>query len=91
MEKNSNHLGAGHIGSWGATQSWAVVWFFGAIIVGSGLTFLLSNIDHYLYNTNAEVLDYEKYRNNRSAFTSVPKEAQDPRALGDLRSAKEGS
>lgn len=87
---NSNQIGAQHIGSWGKTQSWAVVWFFGALLVGSSLTYFLSNIDFYLYKTNAETLDYEKYRNNRAAFSAVPKEAQDPRALGDMRTAKEG-
>ena len=79
-----------HIGSWGATQTWAVVWFFGALFVGVSLTYFLSGTDNFLYKTNAETLDYTKYKNNRKAGTSIPKDSVDSRVFGDLRKAKEG-
>lgn len=89
--KDSNKLDSGHIGSWGPTQSWAVVWFYGALLVGGSLTYFLSGVDHFLYQTNAETLDYNKYRNNRRSLTSIPRDSVDPRVFGDLRKAKEGS
>ena len=74
----------GNISSWGKTQKWALVWFFSAIIFGSCLTFFLSSTDMHLYKTNAETLDYTKYRENRKAFSAIPKDSVDVRSFGSV-------
>ncbi len=68
----------------GRTQKYALVWFFCVILGGVLLTAKLSNIDHWMYAHNGEFLDYDQYRENRQALTTVPSERVDPRQKGSI-------
>ncbi len=69
-------------GEFGATQRWALVWFFGAIALGSFVTVKLATFDRSYYDTDGYVLDFDVYAENRGAFTSVGTERVDPRSRG---------
>lgn len=73
-----------NLDTWSKTQTWAVVWFFSAILFGSCLTFFLSKTDFYLYKNNAETLNYSKYKENRKAGSSISKDSVDSRSFGSL-------
>ncbi len=75
-------------GEFGPAQRSAVVWFVVTLIGGVLLTARLSGIDAWMYATNAQVLDFEKYKENRAAFTSLASERSDPRSRGDIGSAE---
>lgn len=75
------------IGPWGATQTWAVIWFCAAIAIGSSLTFLFNGIDFFMYSTNAQVLDFDKYSENRKATTSLTTDSLDSRSKGAFRAS----
>ena len=77
-------------GSFGADQRWAVVWFLSVIVVGSCLTYTLSRIDRYNFDTKGVYLDYDKYRENRVSSTSIGSERSDSRATS-LLATKVGS
>jgi len=76
------------IGPWGPTQSWAVVWFCAALLIGSSLTFLFNSVDFFMYSTNAQVLDFDKYAENRKSFTSLTTDSLDSRSKGSFGAAK---
>jgi hypothetical protein len=78
----------GGVGPWGPNQSWAVVWFFAVILLGTSMTFLFSSIDFYMYTNNAQVLDFQKYGENRRAFSSMSNDSLDPRSNGSLTAAQ---
>ena len=71
------------LAKYGSNQRYALVWFFGILIIGGGLTYVLSNIDEHLYKTDGQVLNYDKYKENREALSSIKSETQDLRADGD--------
>ena len=77
-------------GSLGADQRWAVVWFFSIICIGSVLTYTLSRIDRYNFDSKGVYLDYDKYRENRLSTTSISSERSDSRATS-LLATKVGS
>ena len=81
--------GKNDINTWGKTQTWALVWFFSAITFGTCLTFFLSKTDFFLYKTNAETLNYSKYRENRKANSAIPKDSIDKRSFGSLNDVNE--
>ncbi len=72
------------INTWGKTQTWAVIWFFSAITFGSVLTLFLSRTDFFLYKTNAETLNYSKYKENRKANSAISKDSVDRRSFGSF-------
>lgn len=84
-DKRSN---VGGVGPWGPDQSWAVVWFFAVILLGTSMTFLFNSIDFYMYTNNAQVLDFQKYAENRRAFTNIGTDSLDPRSNGSLAAAE---
>ena len=71
----------------GPTQQWAIVWFFGAIAIGAIAAAKFSSIDDFMYKTNAQMLDYNKYTANRVSSTTLMTEEVDPRTMGDFASA----
>ena len=73
----------------GPAQRTAVVWFIVMVLGGALLTARLAGIDAWMFVNNAEVLDYEKYRENRAAFSGLASERSDPRSRGDLSSAEQ--
>ena len=73
----------------GPAQRSAVVWFVVILIGGALLTAKLAGVDTWMYENNAEVLDYQKYRENRAAFTGLASERSDARSHGDLGSARQ--
>jgi hypothetical protein len=89
MASENENKSTGGCGPWGETQNWAVVWFVSAIFLGASLTYFFSNLDFFMYNSNAEVLDFKKYRENRTAFSSIPTDSIDARSLGNLKTAVE--
>lgn len=92
MAANSSsaiNAGSDPCGSFGATQFWAMVWFFSVVAIGAGLAYTLCNTDYYNYATNGEFFDYAAYRDNRSSQTHIPTLADDRRMHGDLGTALE--
>ena len=75
-------------GDTGPVQRWAVVWFLSVIVLGTIGVCKLSKVDRWMYDYNAEVLNYDKYEENRRAFTNVPMGDNDPRAFGGLAVAR---
>lgn len=74
-------------GSFEAPQKFALVWFFCILAGGIALTLGLAQLDRGMYDSNGEWIDYWQYRENRNAFTRVPSENIDPRALGSYSTA----
>ncbi len=50
---------------------WAFVWFFCVIIGGGFFVYKLYQADTWMYVNNGQFLNYDDYRSNRSAQTSV--------------------
>ncbi|MCB0346066.1 MAG: hypothetical protein KDD66_13175 [Bdellovibrionales bacterium] len=76
-------------GDFGPTQKYALVWFFCVILGGVLLTMKLASIDSWMYANNGEFLDYQQYRENRRALTTIPSERVDPRQMGSIVTAEE--
>lgn len=74
-------------GEFGPVQRSAVVWFLVMTIGGMLLTARLCGIDAWMYANNAQILDFDKYRENRAAFTSLPSESGDARSRGSYGAA----
>lgn len=72
----------------GPTQKSALIWFVGAITFGALLTWKLCAIDFHLYSTNAEMIDYGKQHENRTAAATIGSEEIDGRARGDFGTAR---
>ncbi|MDD2941591.1 MAG: hypothetical protein PHC51_01360 [bacterium] len=70
---------AGHCANSKCGQAFAWVWFFSVIVIGSVGTYFLANIDAYLYSVKGRVLDYDAYRENRMASSSLGRDILDPR------------
>lgn len=66
--------------AFGPTQRWALVWFVASILIGITLVCVLSRVDRFNYDTKGIFLDYDQYKENRRAITSIPSEEIDPRA-----------
>ncbi len=66
---------------------WAHIWFIAIVVIGCGVVYQLSHIDRWMYDNNGEFLDYDAYRDNRHATTSLGSERIDPRAQGDFVTA----
>jgi hypothetical protein len=62
-------------------DKFALVWFGSALVLGVLVTILLARIDRQMYDTNAEVLDYQAYKENRRAASSIASESSDSRVL----------
>lgn len=75
-------------GDFGPDQKWAVVWLVLVLILGSFGVYQASNLDEWMYQNNAQVLDYEKYDENRSSASNLPMGDLDPRAKGGLNVAR---
>ncbi|MBL7662044.1 hypothetical protein JNK13_04745 [bacterium] len=67
-------------GEFGPTQRWALVWFVAVLAIGSFATYTFSQTDRWMYDNNAEFLDYQAYRENRNAIYSLAAERVDERA-----------
>lgn len=76
-------------GDWGPEQNWATIWFVVVVLIGIIATLWFSGIDHYMYVTDAEVIDYRAMRENRMASTLVGSGNKDSRSSGDLASVRE--
>ena len=89
-----NTLSSNECDSWSKTQNWAVVWFLSVIILGPLFVKSLAHIDNWMYQSNGEInvagvkfLDYDKYRDNRTASFGVRSERSDMRARGSIKTA----
>lgn len=72
----------------GPTQIKALLWFFGAVLVGGTLVANFARIDQWMYDTNAEFYNYTSYRENRKSSTSLASDSIDERAHGSLVDAR---
>ena len=70
----------------GPRQRAALTWFVAVLVLGSLAVTYLAGIDRWMYDNNAEMLDWTKYKENRQAFSSVASERSDPRSRGDYSS-----
>lgn len=64
----------------------AIVWFIAVLVIAVVLVVRLASIDRWMYDNNAETLDYVKYRENRLGSTSIASERNDSRSQGDYSS-----
>lgn len=75
----------------GPAQRNAILWFL-FIIIGFGIVVSqLARLDSWMYVNDAETLDYDKYRENRTAQSTVPSEGMDIRANGTFPSSSTNS
>ncbi len=73
----------------GPTQIRALIWFFGAVLLGGTLVTNFARIDAWMYSNNAEFFNYTAYRENRKSATSLASDSVDERAHGGLADARE--
>ena len=73
----------------GPEQRYAWVWFTVVLIFSVWLCFRLAITDRWMYDNDAETLDFGKFRENRMASTQLATEHLDERASGDYTSAVE--
>ena len=73
----------------GPVQRLALVWFLGAVIVGVGLVYKFAQTDRWMYDHNAQVLDFNAYRENRQAQAGIASEQIDPRRRADLTAVEQ--
>ena len=66
----------------GPAQKAALVWFIAVILLGIPLVVTLCGIDTKMYAAKGRFLDFETYKENRMAFTSIGSENFDERAQG---------
>ena len=59
--------------------AWPTIWLLCTILIGFFLTYNLARIDYWMYSHDAEFLNNKEYRENRSAWTSMPRENLDSR------------
>lgn len=71
-------------GEIGPDQRWAMVWFVVVVIIGACATYTLTRIDRKNYDTKGQFFDYEAYRQNRLATTTIGSDTKDPRASSML-------
>ena len=81
---SSNSNSGDPCGGFGPDQKWATVWFFIMLIGGSCLVYKLSSIDHWMYTTGGDLLNYTDYTENRLAATSIGSERIDPREANSI-------
>lgn len=65
----------------------AVVWFIAAVTIGLAAIITGSQIDRWMYDSGAGVIDFSALKANRLASTSIRTESQDPRRNGTLDAA----
>lgn len=67
-----------------------LLWFGAALVLGALVTIIFAQIDRRMYDTNAEVLDYQAYKENRRAASSIASESIDSRVLfGSFNAGRE--
>ena len=64
----------------------AYVWFVVVAVIASVMTWKFSQIDRRFYDSEGKYLDYNEYRENRTAATSLPSERIDERRVHSLTS-----
>lgn len=72
----------------GPTQIKALLWFFGAVLLGGTLVTNFARIDAWMWDTNAEFFNYSAYRENRKSATSLGGDSVDERAHGGVLDAR---
>lgn len=65
----------------GLDKTLAWVWFFSAVGIGTCMAYGLSAFDRDFFDREGHVLDYDDYRENRAASTSIKSESVDPRTI----------
>lgn len=88
MASETHAPGYDPCGEFGPTQRWALVWFIGVLLGGSALVAVLASIDNRMYTSGAEFIDWNRYRQNRTASTTIGAERIDPRTVGDIATAR---
>ena len=71
----------------GPVQRNAIIWFVFVVIGGGILVSQLARIDSWMFENNAETLDYGKYRENRVSQYSMGSDDVDPRSQGAMPSS----
>ena len=89
MADNSNKYEVDPCGDFGPTQRWALVWFCAVLIGGSLFTYKLASTDRWMYDNNAQYLEMDSYKENRTAATTIIRDAGDSRAQGSYGVAKQ--
>ena len=74
-------------GEFGPTQRWALVWFFGAIIIGTTFAYVMAFTDFYNYSVNGEFFKYDSYSANRFGQNGIQSDSLDPRSDGRMPTA----
>lgn len=72
----------------GPVQIKALLWFFGAVLLGGTLVANFARIDAWMWDTNAEFFNYNAYRENRKSATSLAGDSIDERAHGGIDAAR---
>ncbi len=72
----------------GPVQIKALLWFFGAVLLGGTLVVNFAKIDAWMWDTNAEFFNYSAYRENRKSATSLAGDSIDERAHGGMTDAR---
>lgn len=71
----------------GPNQRWAFVWFVAILIIGTVATVKFAGMDKWMWEHNADWMDWDKYKENRVAHTTIPSERNDRGSEGDYASA----
>jgi hypothetical protein len=71
----------------GKTERWAFVWFFSVIIGGAFFVSKLYAMDAWMYQNNADFMDWKQYKENRLSQTMISSERTDPSARGSYDAA----
>lgn len=72
----------------GPVQIKALLWFFGAVLLGGTMVANFAKIDAWMWDTNAEFFNYSAYRENRKSSTSLAGDSIDERAHGGVSEAR---
>lgn len=72
--------------SLGGERRRAIVWFVVVLVFAVVFVVRLASIDRWMYDHNAETIDYVKYRENRLGSVSIASERIDSRSRGDYSS-----
>ncbi len=87
MTPSDNSSKADPCGSFGPVQKKAVLWSVCAIIAGTIFCARFMGLDRWMYDNDADILDYTAYDENRTAQTELGSERLDSRQAGGLSDA----
>lgn len=71
----------------GPNQRWALVWFLAIVFGGIVLVTQFARMDSWMWENNADFMDWKAYKENRIAHTTIPSERTDHRSAGDYSTA----